>query len=58
MHLLKECHRLLQRPARVLLEAPAIGEDTFKPVDVIAVEARWQTETEVKLGDGAEPHAR
>ena len=53
MYLLKECQRLLQRPARDLLEAPEIREETFRPVDMILLEETRQRETEANEDDDA-----
>ena len=54
MYLLKECQRLLQKPARELLEAPDIQEEAFRPVDVIAMEATADGESGALLDDVAE----
>ena len=51
MYLLKECQRLLQRPAREILEAPQIREDSFRPVDVVIMEETVDEETEAVVED-------
>ena len=53
MYLLKKCQRLLQRPARELLEAPEIREESFRPVDVVVLEETMQMETEANMEDEA-----
>ena len=51
MYLLKECQRLLQRPAREILEAPQIREDSFRPVDVVIMAETVDEETEAVVED-------
>ena len=51
MYLLKECQRLLQRPARELLEAPQIRDDSFRPMDVVIMEETAKEETKAVVED-------
>ena len=55
MYLLKECQRRLQRPARELLEAPDIRDESFRPVDVVALEESTEKQTEPVVQEEAQP---
>ena len=51
MYLLTRCQRVLQRPAREILEAPQIREDSFRPVDVAIMEETPDEDTEAVVDD-------
>lgn len=51
MYLLKECQRRLQRPARELLETPDIQDESFRPLDVVALQTVVQEEEQLDLAD-------
>ena len=55
MFLLKECQRLLQLPARELLEAPVMRDESFRPVNAIVLEESTEQAREPASEGAAQP---